>query len=377
MNKVLYAYAVNDNSPDSGAEAFLNLPATPYELLDAMDKLRLNDSTGVKFRVDKFYRFGYLVPFLSEPHDLNELNALAQKLSELDDLQEVAFEGLLAIECKTKKEPIELSDLIDLAYSTDRCHVVDDALNDSQLGRFCAESGFVPGAEDLPDDLYELLDFERIGREHRQREHGVLVERTADHPGGYVEQHSPLAEVYKSMDLTPRQPDYMILLETETGSQCRLPSAVLPQDRYTCLDCRVPALTDMISEAEDIHAANRLARRLSLMNTQVLNAYKALLEASGCGDISNAEYLADTLGLYIFSPQYSSPTEVAKGELSLILSEPDRALVASHLNLYQYGQALVEKCGGVLTDYGLIERKDGQPVQTQENQPKWGGMEMT
>ena len=76
------------------------------------------------------FRSGYLVPFLSEPHDLNELNALAQKLSELDDLQEVAFEGLLAIECKTKKEPIELSDLIDLAYSTDRCHVVDDALND-------------------------------------------------------------------------------------------------------------------------------------------------------------------------------------------------------------------------------------------------------
>ena len=45
---------------------------------------------------------------------------------------------------------------------------------------------------------------------------------------------------------------------------------------------------------------------------------------------------------YVFSPQYSSPIEVAKGELSLILCEPDAATLAPHLNLYQYGQALIE-----------------------------------
>ena len=169
MRKVFYAYAVNNSGPDSRVEAFLNLPAAPYEILDAMDKLRCGDGAGVKFRVDEFYRFGSLVPFLSEPNDLRELNALAQKLSELDEQQEVAFEGLLMIEYRTKQAPIDLPDLIDLAYSTDRCHVVGEALNDSQLGRFCAEKSFVPGAEDLPDSLFELLDFERIGRGHRIR----------------------------------------------------------------------------------------------------------------------------------------------------------------------------------------------------------------
>lgn len=39
------------------------------------------------------------------------------------------------------------------------------------------------------------------------------------------------------------------------------------------------------------------------------------------------------------------------------------------------GQGLY-RCGGILTDYGLIERTDGQPVQSIENQPKQGGMEM-
>ena len=121
----------------------------------------------------------------------------------------------------------------------------------------------------------------------------------------------------------------------------------------------------------------------------------------------------DSLDNYVFSPQYSSPIEVAKGELSLILCEPDAATLAPHLNLYQYGQALIEKCGGVLTPYGLIEPRGphmspaervmwgaeeqgsersfrlqaetevnglcddaGQPVQGMEESPQQGGMEM-
>lgn len=45
-------------------------------------------------------------------------------------------------------------------------------------------------------------------------------------------------------------------------------------------------------------------------------------------------------------------------------------------DLYQYGQALIERCGGTLTAYGLIEREDHQPVQTAENMLSQGGMEM-
>ena len=63
MRKVFYAYAISGNIVDSGAEAFLNLPASPYEMLDAMDKLRLSEGSDVKFIVDEYYRFGCLAPF--------------------------------------------------------------------------------------------------------------------------------------------------------------------------------------------------------------------------------------------------------------------------------------------------------------------------
>ena len=114
---------------------------------------------------------------------------------------------------------------------------------------------------------------------------------------------------------------------------------------WSCLDCRVPALTEMISDAEEgIDHLNK--------------------------DLQGAETLMDSLDQYIFSPQYSSPIEVAKGELSVVLCNEDAATLTPHLNLYQYGQALIQRCGGTLTAYGLIERHDGQPVQTMETQPR-------
>ncbi len=395
MGKIFCAYAAQEDAPDGCNEVFLNLPATPYELLDALGKLRLDGKDNVKFMVDEYYRFSSLVHFLSEPSDLYELNALARKLSELDDRQTVAFEGLLEIESKVLKEaPHVLPSLIDIAYSTGCCHVVDEALSDAQLGRFCAENGFVPGTEALPDAVFELLDFEQIGREHRRREGGVLVERDAKHPGGYVERHSGLVEAYKALDLTPRAPDYAILLEVALGNrsaQLPLPSTVskmdealhaVGADRWSqvslrCLDCKAPRLISAGDHAESVIQINRLAQKLADMEPQALSACKALLEATGCDDIADAERLADTLDEYIFSPQFGSPIDVAKRELSVILSEEDTAQLLPHLDLRRYGQALIERCGGVLTEYGLIERKDGQPIQAQAKEPQWGGMEMS
>lgn len=280
--------------------------------------------------------------------------------------------------------------------------MVDEALNDSQLGRFLAENGFVPGVDDLPDAVFDMLDFERIGREHRQREGGILMERTADHPGGYAEQHSELVNAYKTLDLTPKTPDYAILLKVSKGFfndsaydsdktvQLKLPAAPEALNAaltaldvwdwreagWSCQDCRVPSLMDAASDTDDIHEVNQLAQRLADMEPKALAAYKALLSATDCRNLQLAEQLMDTLDEYTFSPQFSSPIEVAKGQLSVILCDGEREQITPYLNLYKYGQELIQDGGGVLTDYGLLERKDAQPVQAMEQQPQQGGMEM-
>ena len=402
MDKVFDIYLARQDQPESDAYAELSLPAAPYQLQDAFDKLRLAEGEPPYWEITEYHHFEELSSLLNDTCGLNDLNALAQKLSELDERQCTAFAGLLAIE-QRKKQPIPISRLIDLSYSTECCHVVEEALNDSQLGRFCAENGFCPEVDDLPDQVFDLLDFERLGREHRQREGGVLVNRTADHSGGYVEQRDELLEVYKTLDLTHKAPDYAVLLEVSKGffndpgydsgrtAQLKLPASPETLDAaleavgawdwreagWSCLDCRAPSLSEIISDAEvGIDFLNDLAQRLADMEPKALSTYKALLEATDCKDLQSAEALMDSLDNYIFSPQYSSPAEVAKGELSAVLRDEDAATLIPHLNLYQYGQALIERCGGSLTAYGLIEREDHQPIRAIENKPSQGGMEM-
>ena len=402
MDKVFDIYLAKQDQPESDAYAELSLPAAPYQLQDAFDKLRLAEGEPPYWEITEYHHFEELSSLLNNTCGLNDLNALAQKLSELDERQCTAFAGLLAIE-QRKKQPIPISRLIDLSYSTECCHVVEEALNDSQLGRFCAENGFCPEVDDLPDQVFDLLDFERLGREHRQREGGVLVNRTADHSGGYVEQRDELLEVYKTLNLTHKAPDYAVLLEVSKGffndpgydsgrtAQLKLPAspetlnaaleAVGAWDwreaGWSCLDCRVPALTEMISDAEEgIDHLNHLAWRLADMEPKALTAYKALLEVTDCKELQSAEALMDSLDKYIFSPQFSSPIEVAKGELSTILCDREAEIITPYVNLHQYGQALIRSYNGVLTAYGLIERVDGQPIQGVEESPTQGGMEM-
>lgn len=158
-----------------------------YGLLDVLDKTRVKDMGELYVQIEEYHRFPQLASLLEGEVDLCQLNALAQKLSELDDWQSISFEGLVNMEVE-KQEPFGIPRLIDLAYSADCCYVAVDVEDDAALGKFYAENGFVPKVENLPDEVFEQLDFQKIGRDCRTGECGVFTS------GGYVVQHTELAE---------------------------------------------------------------------------------------------------------------------------------------------------------------------------------------
>ncbi len=386
MKPVFTVYLKKANPPDSNAHAVLDLPASPYELLDALDRLRLEEKDAMLWEITEYPRFEELGSFIDRSGSFYELNALAHKLSELDESRGAVFAGLVKME--QVKGPIPLPRLINLAHGAECGHVCYDALNDSQLGRIRAESGCVPGLDKLTKEAFEILDFEQIGRRARISEKGVFVERSMDHPGGYVVLDSPLTEPAKAVDLTPKTPDYTMLLEVSNGdgsARLKLPASeqeldAVPQAldepdwldlSWTCLDCKVPSLAEAVSEARDIHAVNDFAEMLSGINDTALVTYKALLEASNCQDILHARLLALHLSDYTFSPQFTSPAELAKEELSVLLCEPSAETILPYVDLQKYGEALIKQCGGELTGYGLIERIDGHLIQSPRQE---GGM---
>ena len=97
--KVFAMYLAKEGNPNSDAYATLELPASPWEVWDAMDKIRLNEGEQLYMEIEDYFAFEYLSPHLDGLDiSLNELNDLAAQLAALDEVQEVAFDGFLRME---------------------------------------------------------------------------------------------------------------------------------------------------------------------------------------------------------------------------------------------------------------------------------------
>lgn len=356
----------------SGNFTQLTLPAAPYALLDALEKLRLEDGEIPTWTTLSIYSCEHITDFIDKSGTLFELDALCQQLALLDDWQLAIVEGLVRAEYERDALPTPLPKLIDMAYSTGCCHLVEKAIDDCTLGRFCAENGFVPRADELSDEVFKLLDFEKIGQEFRWYEGGVFTS------GGYVQKHDELRQAYDTLDLTPKKPDYAALVQTASGCEVRLPvplGSPTGDEPVLCLDCAAPSL---IGLSGTMATWDFLAHRLAELEVDgELPKFKAVLEATDCDEIGWALTLADGLDRYSFDRTLLDREGLAKGNLSLLIAKPELELLLPHVNLSQYGQTLLEADCGVFTEYGLVERNDGEPIHRMEQESVPGGMEMT
>ncbi len=374
----------------------LDLPASDHEMLDMMERLRLVPGKlpyveVVKIRED----YDYLERCVHEQPDIYQLNALARKLSEFTSVQEMAaFEGLVGMEIGKKAVTIELPVLIDYAHSTDCCVVAADAKTDLQLGKFLVENDFVEDASGLPDSALALLDYGKIGREHRERENSIYTSF------GYVERQSEIHCVSKTMDLQPRKPPYTILLNMAAlplNGGCKQSEVIrlrLPAPEgqvqetleklgkqnwndvaVSILDCAIPCLNHKIYFDGETPQILELSQCLSELESRgQLTKYKAILAAEDCSDLTQMISLAGMVDEYFFESKVSSPEDMARDELKLVICDKDAKTLMPYIDLHSYGRALLERDHAAITGYGLVERENRE--QAMEQQPGQGGMEM-
>lgn len=377
-------------SSDKRRYCELDLPASPYEMLDALEKLQMRPGEKPDWEIIEHTGFHFLHVHLAGECDLYQLNALATRLGEMDGTDRIAFEGLFNQEVAKKYGPITIATMIDLAYSTDCCHVVGGINTDAQLGRFYAENGFMPELDALPDDVFQLLDFDKLGEKMRFEDGGILVNR------GYVSQHADLKRVYDTLTLIPRTPDYAFRLligrypfgtddKPEKQVYLELPAT---QDALAQAleDCGAASWDEVVFQAEDsavphildelncdgIDDLNELARVIKYrQGRSELPKLKAVLHAADCHDISAATFIAENLDDYLYEIDQRSAEEVGMDELGFIVDSEALAILKKHVDLSAYGNAVIEAYKTAMTPYGLVGRRDGEPMRLIENdQPK-------
>ena len=386
--RILRVYLAKNDAPYSAAYAKLDLPASPWELWDAMEKVRLQTDDILYMEIEDYFAFEYLSPHLDGLDiSLNELNALAAQLAALDEVQGIAFEGMFSIAVQRKVNAnggiITLRDLRDLAVSakTDCYHVVD-AADDTQLGRFYAENEFVPELDGISDEVFEMLDFAGIGRMMRCSENGVFVGSL------YVLQDGELTTAPPVQKTLPEKPGYLFRLtlglhpdigdaHTVTldlpATEAEL-SAVQEQLgtlnwentvvlNYDGILPNAAFFTDLPSELEAFNEFAKAVQDMPFPEKQ-LPKLKALLEQFEVQDIETAMGLTECLDDYVLTPEISSPQETAIDQLHFMTDDHSVELLLSHVNLYAYGCDLIREDNAVLSPYGLLHRADYQPMLT-------------
>ena len=392
--KVFAMYLAKEGNPNSDAYAKLDLPASPWELWDALEKVRLQTDDILYMEIEDYYAFEYLAPHLDGLEiSLNELNDLAARLATLDEVQGIAFEGLFSMEVQRKTNAnggvITLQDLRDLAVSakTDCYHVVD-AADDAQLGRFYAENGFIPELDGISDGVFEMLDFAGIGRMMRCSENGVFVGSL------YVLRDGELTTAPPVQKTLTEKPGYLFRLtlglcpdfggnrtavldlpaseEALAAAQKQL--GTLNWENTVVLDYdgilpNAAFFADLPSELETFNEFAKTVQDVPFPEKQ-LPKLKALLKQFEVQDIETAIGLTEHLDDYVLTPEISSPQETAIDQLHFMTDDHSVELLISHVNLYAYGCDLIREDNAVLSPYGLLHRADYQPMLTpvQESQ---------
>ena len=382
------AFTVSLCNPDKDTYVTLELPADPYAVLDAWERLRLAPDTRVEWEMEDYGEFPVLFPGLQSGEGFPALNALAERLTSLDSRQRTAFEGLVKLQ---DGRPMEPDALITLSEQAKHCQVAPEATDDASLGRVYAANGSIPEVKDVPDKVFELLDFQLLGRRIRQSAGGVFTRQGYVVPDGNWKPTEG-----QELRIAPEAPTGFFRLELRLGeerAELTLPAGqelVEVRDQMdavgisnctvTAFHSRVPQLPAAWATPERLDTLNCLAIRLMVLaerDSLALIKYKAVLEVSSISSLEDAMALTERLDAYNLNWAAASPEDVARGELRRSMGEENADLLCWYLNLYGYGEALIQQYGGELTDYGLLTRADGQPVQKPlPPQPTRGGVQM-
>ena len=161
MDKVFKVEITNGEPNGYLSATFLDLPASENEYIQAQVQAKVANSEKMETEVLQVYQ-GPVTTDMVDGALFSELNTLAAVLSQLDNTQEFALEGMLKIRQEaTGVQEIPVSDILHMADNTDRCMVATHIWDHLALGHLLYETELMPGS------AAQLLDVTKAGSEYQ------------------------------------------------------------------------------------------------------------------------------------------------------------------------------------------------------------------
>lgn len=390
--------AIEELGNDSEKVAYVSLPANKKEVIDAMDREKIFGETFLRITAcdEAPELVGY--EFMEEP-TLDELNLLAKRLEEIsadnDDITPIiAYRALLQEVFNTINEAISRT------YNLQSIPVYS-CRNAEEYGEIVLDNEMLEELDDIPTELFDLLDTEKVGRTMMEREGGVFID-------GYYAIPRSYDPVLVHDEFPERMDDWVFRLEitgnpTENEDVSEKASEVLtlPADEeymrqlaekigekhidecvYIGFESAIPQISDVCFESmEDIYTLNDIARRYSELSREDSSKFKAVLEHELWRGWDKINAILNDLDCYEFDGTINYASEFGEKYLSEMMSPDfDRSLLKGACTA-EFAQKILSANDCAFTEYGVVSKCGGHlysmveaPQQEQENTFEMGGI---
>lgn len=379
--------------------AYITLPANRNDVIDAMDREKIFGETFL--RINECDEVPELAghEFKEEP-TLDELNFLAKRIEEIASDKE-DFTSLIAYRALLQRGFGTINEAINRTYNLQTIPVYP-CKNMYAYGEIVLENEMLEGLEDIPDELYDLLDPDKVGRAMMEREGGVFIDGYYAVPSSYEP-----ALVYDK-ELPERMEDWLFRLEitgkpaeNEDISEKVSEVLTLPADEeymrqlaekvgekhinecvYIGFESTIPQISDVCFESmEDIYALNDIARGYSELSREDAAKFKAVLEHEVWRGWDKINAILNDLDCYEFDGTVNHISEFGEKYLSEMLPPDfDRSLLKGACTA-EFAEKIIAANECAFTEYGVVSRHGGHlfsvveaPEQEQTSDFEMGGI---
>jgi hypothetical protein len=385
----------------------LKLPADKETISRMMEAAKVTEDVIPFTACDYKFRMETMDHVITGSQRLDELNFLAQRLSDLSELERRTFAGAVQLEgCKTPAECINLTYSLYSYIYTVHPHIS----NEEDLGR-CYASGLISQFKNMPPEIMKHLNYEELGRHIFQSDTAVFagghyIKRCAlnhiePYSGTLIPDSRKTDTCFMKIRLvSEKDPDGTWLKFPQEGfveepgnfennkeilaALEKLHVSDLSECSISRCVCSVPSLERCIETHQDlplkdfIWKANNAAvgiEETSEGGEGLVEKCYAALEYENCSDLDLAADISQNLRCYEFLPDQCADLKTY-GQLMLAKHYhlTDESLITC-FDLEAVGKELMKAVGAVSTRYGIISRTD-EPFLYDFSSPSSSGMQM-
>lgn len=358
---------------DSDRYEYITFPVNKYSFYDQLDRVGIfGEYTASLYDVS----WGsYLKEIkLSDEPTVDEFNFLAKRLDKIfeNECEEIAYRSVIS-----QYETVSIAEAINRTYGLEAVPVFPCG-NAKEYGAVVLENDFLEELNEIPDELYDLLDNEKVGRLMQEREGGIFTD------GYYVIPSSYEPQLVYDCVLPEPMDGWLFKLEVtvmdgDDPDEDMLETLTLPasgeriaelEDKFgkpvsewvwLSFSSGLGILdSDSMQNADGVEQLNEFAVAVSEMSRSEFVKFKAVLEAEQPESVSEAINISAQLDDYEFDPSVTNFRDYGEKYLSEMLPpEFDRSFLSDGVTA-DFGRNISENNGSYLTEYGMLSSAGGR-----------------